>query len=260
MALLFSDASTDRVDIGSNASLDNLATGTMIAWCFPVTPGGADVISGKAPAGFGAYREFAIASANLRLSFILNRATTDLNAFSGNNVITAGQWNYYGCVWDVGGANGDQKLFVGDLTTIVAEIGSYTIQTVGAGAQSDDSGSSQGIGNYVEEAGSNFSFEGDIAFFAIWNRVLTLGELRAQQFRPHVTNGCVGFYHLGFNGTGTQADWSGNGNSGSVTGATTSDHVPLGPPFGFSDVNPYEVAVVGNPLNYGSLGLTGVGI
>ena len=32
---------------------------------------------------------------------------------------------------------------------------------------------------------------------------------------------------------GTQPDWSGNGNSGAVTGATVADHVPLGPPFGF---------------------------
>jgi hypothetical protein len=50
---------------------------------------------------------------------------------------------------------------------------------------------------------------------------------------PRPIAGCVGFWHLGANGVGTQPDWSGNANAGTVTGATVSDHVPLGPWFGY---------------------------
>ena len=39
---------------------------------------------------------------------------------------------------------------------------------------------------------------------------------------------------LGYNGTGTQPDWSGNANSCTVSGATLSNHAPIGAPFAFN--------------------------
>jgi len=74
-----------------------------------------------------------------------------------------------------------------------------------------------------------------------FDRALSLGEIRSLQFHPRVLSGCVLYSHYGFNGTGTQPDWSGKGNSGTVTGATVSNHVPLGSPFGFDDPLPYIV-------------------
>jgi len=78
-------------------------------------------------------------------------------------------------------------------------------------------------------------------------RRLTLGELQQLQFAPlgacNVTNTELLFeYH----GTGTQADYSGNGSNGTVTSATVADHVGLGPSFGFDPGwIPYTVAAAG---------------
>ena len=62
---------------------------------------------------------------------------------------------------------------------------------------------------------------------SLHNRRLSLGELKTQQFAPHPVSETVLFVPLGFNGTGTQADWSGNGNNCKVTGATQSADVPI---------------------------------
>ena len=66
----------------------------------------------------------------------------------------------------------------------------------------------------------------------VHNTDLALAEIQRQQFRPHPLASTLVFCMLGYAGTGTQPDWSGNGNNGTVTGATVADHVPLGA-FGF---------------------------
>jgi hypothetical protein len=42
----------------------------------------------------------------------------------------------------------------------------------------------------------------------------------------------------GSNGTGTQPDYTGNANNCTVTGATQSDNVPIGPVFGYVYTGP----------------------
>ena len=74
---------------------------------------------------------------------------------------------------------------------------------------------------------------GRMGFFHVISSELTLNQIIAQQYRPHVRSDSQVFMHLGFNGTGTQPDLTGKGNNGTVTGAVVADHVPLGPPFGF---------------------------
>jgi hypothetical protein len=81
------------------------------------------------------------------------------------------------------------------------------------------------IGN-LTTAGS-FSYRGSLAWVGIWNTELTLAQIQALQFRRRVTSGCVGFWELGYNGTGTVPDWSGNANAGTNTSGTVTDHVPL---------------------------------
>ena len=76
------------------------------------------------------------------------------------------------------------------------------------------------------------AFVGRIGFFGVWNRAMPLGEIVSHQWCPRKTSGCDALYHLGFNGVAAQPDWSGSGNTGTVTGATVSDHVPLSSPFG----------------------------
>ena len=63
--------------------------------------------------------------------------------------------------------------------------------------------------------------------------MLSLAEITQHWMRSQNHANSKVLMHVGYNGTGTQADWSGHGNSGTVTGATVSAHVPLGPQFGF---------------------------
>jgi hypothetical protein len=67
-------------------------------------------------------------------------------------------------------------------------------------------------------------------------------------------------YELGYSGSGNQPDYSGTGNTLTVTSATVGTHVPLGSPFGFKEEVPYAVAVAAAGLPAGSLSLMGVGI
>jgi len=228
-ALLF-DASTERVDHGSATSLDDLDTATVLAWVYP-TATSVGFVEGKyaSPCCSTGYRWLVPGfHANASLDVRVDRATSDLG-MTALSLMTANAWQFIGAVWNTGGTDADQKLFRGTLTSIATEP-TYNIQTVGSGATVSDAGGTLVVGN---REGADFNFPGRIAWVGIWNRALTNGEVRAQQFRPHPTSGCVLFTHYGFNGTGTQPDWSGSANSGTVTGATVIDHVPLGAPFGF---------------------------
>ena len=246
MALNFLAAnSTDRVDCGSAAILDGIDVGTTIVWERPTTLATRNVIWDKTDPGTEEGMFFAHdVSIGTRFAFQRDRATAALLAVAGVDVVTLDAWNFLAARWDTGGVDGDQQLFHGDLTTIVTEISSYSFQTVGSGFPSSHAAGSFVIGNRGDGTPLFREADGDVAVVAIWNRRLSLGEIRAQQFHPHVTVNCRGFWYLGFNGTGTQPDLSGTGNNGTVTGATVADHVPLGPSFGY-DFN--WIGVAGAP-------------
>lgn len=229
MALFFTAASSDAVNFGSSAGLDDIAAndGTFLLWVYPdaVPPAAATTFVRKDSGNF-------VFTANLTsLVFNIARATQSLSistVFANLSTYGAGKWCCVAAAWDTAGANGDQQLFHGDLATPIAEVSAYSsTQRVGSGAVTDTSSLNLIVGNNV--AGT-LPFAGRIAFVAVWNRRLSLDELIAQQYRPHVTSDCVLFTHLGYNGGGvgvTHPDWSGNGNVGTATGTTVADHVPL---------------------------------
>ena len=64
---------------------------------------------------------------------------------------------------------------------------------------------------------------------------MPLAQMQALQFNLHPTTNTLLLSHYGYNGTGTQPDWSGNGHNGTVTGATVADHVPMPPAFPYGD-------------------------
>ena len=221
MSLNLSDNSTDRINHQSGTSLDSLSTGTYIAW-----------INVRDVAN--TFRDFGSKGVNVqffrrgvdgtRLACFFARATDGQVVDIGTGNITTG-WNFIAFTWDLAGT---PAAYWGNLSTLVTDKSFGTNN--GSGAKEDDSGDDFLVGN-----GASISTAApyDFAWVGVWNRQLTLGEIVRQHFlRPHKTNGNVLFTHYGFNGVGTQADWSGNGNNGTVTGATVAAHVPLGPPFG----------------------------
>jgi hypothetical protein len=236
MSLLFSSGADNYVDYGSAAVLDNLSQRTMLAWIYPtsVTTPLAQAIYAKADGtSFSAYRSFYVAGSIGSTIYVdSHRATTILKAESGT-VLSNNVWQFVGGAVDEAATATDQKLYWGSLSTAVAEVPTYASQQVGSGAFGNDAAFNATLGNFSATVPQSWSrFIGRIAFFAMWNRVLTLNEIRQQQFRPYPTTGCVIFSHLGYNGTGTQANLSGQALNGTVTGATADIHVPLTAPFG----------------------------
>jgi hypothetical protein len=229
MALTFGAVSSDAVNIGTGASISNLNPLTYVAWVYPTSvatsAGLLFMQKGRAASG-GTRRAFSFAAAGNFLRFVADRATTDTDYIASSLALTDNTWHCIAATFSSAASAGEVvNLYCGMLTTEMAET-TYSTTTDGSGAVGDDSGLAMKIGN-DGAAASTSAFKGRIACAAIFNRVLTLGELQTWQFRPRVLSGCVGFWAFGYNGTSTQPDWSGNGNAGTVTGATLSDHVPL---------------------------------
>ena len=240
MALDFTAAS-DRVSIAADASINNLSAFTCLIW-FYTDSSASDAqvyfrkgenpsrvtlerLSGDADDFEGQVRH-ATTHATTR--------TTGVNKPINTHFFTA-------MTFGDAQATNRIRIYTATLGNIVVEA-SYSTQTDGVGSQNDDSSYPLILGN---QSNFNERLLGRMAFYHLVSSELTLSEIIEQQYHPHVRSDSQVFMHLGFNGTGTQPDWSGNGNSGTVTGTVVADHVPLGPPFGFDTALPYVVAAVG---------------
>lgn len=231
MALDF-QGTTDRVNHGSGATIDNLQTMTAMHWV-NVTPANGNRLWQKGTVGAHGTTHLVEMFATVDdISASYSRATASQRAAAvATNfaAYAAGTWMCLGVQLDPT-TDGNNRLYLGNLSTPLAEPSAYSVQTAGSGAFNSDAAADLYVGN---NQNLSVEFDGVIAWIAWWNRLLTYGEMVDQQFRPHVTSGCVLFTHYGLNGaTGTQADWSGNGNNGTLTGTTAAQHVPLRPPFG----------------------------
>ena len=218
---------TPKVVVGTTP-FDNMEIGTMLTWVRPTTATANQIMIDKRDPPTEGYRLF-IMWDDGRFGFQLDRNPSDLFAFSSASTYTANVWQYLVSTFDMAGANGDQKCFRGLLDTVVSEVSGYDSQLVGSGAAFTNTGLNQTLGN---RDAADLPVQGLMAWAAIYDRQLSLAEIRQQQYNiwtPIDPDNCLGFWNLGFNGTGTQPDWSGNRNNGTVSGGAAEDnHVPLG--------------------------------
>jgi len=237
MALTFGAALTDRVNHGSDASLDDLSTFTILLWIYPTTLTANRSLWSKTPFGDPPFFALGILAAD-ELRVKINQAGGATEYETNNANLTINKWWFVGLDYDSGDAT-RHRIYRGDLTTMATEC-TYAVADNGAGARGADAGADFALGNRKFGAVWASAFQGRIAFGGCWNRVLSIGEIQAQQFRPHVTTGCVLYSQLGFFGAlGTVADWTGTGNNGTPVGTTVADHVPLGPPFARLEPRPH---------------------
>jgi len=234
----------NRVNFGSGATLDNVNTVTVLMWVFP-DGSNADGLWDKSEAAYANWRQFSfdqVIANSIIIQF--SRATTTALSTSATNAYTTGAWNFLGFSWD--GGSTAPKIYRGALTIPVAEVSYSGTPTAGSGAIGNDSANSLIIGNLVDLVQG---LDGKIATIHMFSRVLSITEMQTVQFRPSLRPAnCVLYSHLGLVGTGTQPDWSGNGNTGTVTGATVSAHVPLGGLFGIPQRRSYVVAAAADTL------------
>lgn len=225
MGLSFT-GTADRVDHGSGTSLDNLAAGTCLAWVYRT----ADVSSQQHIfSKESATRYFRYDNGTGRLEAEIARATTSTFVESTGSAPALNTWTFLAWVFDTAAADGDQHLYKGTLSALASE-SSYTTQRVGSGALTSEGTDAFIVGN---RAGEFAQFGGRIDFLAYYNRAMTLAEIQSHQFHPFVANGCVLFTWYGHNGTGTQPDWSGTGNNGTVTSSAVADGVPIQAHWGY---------------------------
>jgi hypothetical protein len=202
---------------------------TMVAWVYPTTLANLKVPFSK---------ELGATNDGWVVQF---RGTTEFRLFSNNDTLANGNCNYEttdaGLVvntWyclavqinNAGGAGDRMRLFVGDLVSPMRRC-TATAVVEKSNAFTSLATAPLGLGNKTKGSPTS-AISGRMGATAyLGSSLLTLGEIQSWQFAPRMMAGCVGFWRLGDNGTGTQPDLSGNGNNGTVTGATQSDNPPL---------------------------------
>lgn len=253
MALTFGALTSDRVNCGSAAAIDDFAAFTMLTWCYPTALNdNRTLISKTGGPGTGKYLTAKLTAGNLALT--VDRATADgVYVTNDTPLSTLNKWYLVAATYDEA-ATPSIRIYVGDLAAIAVER-TYGTATNGSGATGTDAANSLLIGNFST---NNLAWQGRIAVASYINRALTLQEIISWQFRPRVISGCLGLWQLGWNGVSTQPDYSGNANNGTVTGATVGDHVPLGPFFGMVSEVPYVVAGLSGGVEGSASGISTV--
>lgn len=230
MSRIFGAATSDRIDCGSPALFDNLQTFTYLGWAFGTTLTAGRVLMGKYR---GATQEGWQISMNgtAQLQVFYERATTDLNYITNSTPMVVSTWVFIGATCDVGAAPA-VTLASGQLNT---PCGAHTFGTAvnGSGATNTDAARSLFIGN-IDAASPGLAFRGNLAHSALFSSILSLAQI--EQFRTctdyKVLAAALGLTLLGYwptpeSESATALDQSGNGNNGTITGATVGVDPPL---------------------------------
>ena len=240
MALLF-NADTENVSIAAGATIDNIANITLVSVFRPTALDG--TLHHFIHKGNELYIREGLTSAG-RVQFFRVYATQSMSAVTTASALTVNEWHIAFGVDN--GATNVPNLYIAQLGAALVQP-SLSTQNDGQGALSDDSGTNLFWGHNSNT--TNRSFVGDIAVSMFIAESLTLAQCK--MVYGHITHGMAFdtrvYNILGYSGGAgvTQPDYSGNGNTGTVTGATVSDHAPLGPPFGFDVGFPFVTAAVG---------------
>lgn len=212
------------VDHGSGTSLDSLESLTLIWWDYPNTvAGGNGRIIVKLNPGTNGFQVWSanINAGSARLFHL--RTGTDGDVRMNTNTRQASSWNFNA----ISEASGSGNAYWGSLTAAVTDVTASAAASTGT--EEDHSAQSLAIGGEASQT----SLDGRIAMLWLYNRVLTLAEIRMHQWMPTtILTGCV--LKVNYFSTTTLQDLSGNGNNGTATNSPTgANHVPLGPAFGF---------------------------
>lgn len=232
-ALVFGNTG-DKVSHGSGASLDNLpATGAFSgwAWIYKTAIGGQQCIITKDnnfPSGWMFLIDGNVATGLLR--FIIFRGNDFSNAtnFQGQTLdVLNDEWTFVGFRYD-GAATPRVKLYRGKLDVAAAELPSYNTSLDGTGAASDDAAAALYVGN--DQRNELLFFKGRVARGGVVPVALTLTEFEniRRAGLKQLADGDIADHALIFDykATGTQTDYSGNGNTGTSSGVTASGMRP----------------------------------
>lgn len=222
MSYRFGVGAADRVNLGSGATLDNPADVTVAALVYPTATGLAGGIMAKGTAA-GANRrslEFANGGAGTNANsflFTVDLSTTDSTVNSGTGTVLFRRWQ-----WIVATYNDTSKvstlyhgLFGGKLSVLATG-------SAGSGSTGDNSANDQFYGVFGAGTSGSVAHLADKAFMCK-NVALSLAEAQAATDRPDLSvRGRTLHVEFGAFSSSYVPDLSGNGNHGTVVGATWS--------------------------------------
>lgn len=229
MSLVFGAATSHRVDHGTldGVNWDQI---TFLIWFYLTSFVTEKMLLSRILGGSGVEIQLSSDAGPSALALVWSGSVSNAIA-DAQTTMTTGKWWFAAATADrtLTAPSVQLHIYVGDLATLAVE-DTYTSNDNGAGLH--DIGARACI---VGNAGDAIqSLPGSIAVASVvGNRVLTLAEIQRFQFAPrkYWAEQQV-FSRLGMNGTTNVPDLSGNGNVGTITGATLGDDVPLPPWFG----------------------------
>lgn len=240
--------SGDKIDHGSGATLDDLPNGafTIWAWIMRTEDNGSGRIFSKTdayPNGWLMVHESQIG--NGAVQFIVFRSAdfslaTNYQTVAG--VIPLNQLCFIALTYD-NAATPKVHIYSGGEFTSVTEA-SYALQTNGSGSPTGDGSANLLVGN--DQSDLSKVFHGRMYETGIIGRALSQAQLEAIR-KSSLTNANVADTKLlaRYTSTGSQTDYSGNGNTGTSTGATVAAGVDF-----FAITNPSLPSVqVGGAYN-----------
>lgn len=163
------DGSNDIVTVVPSSTLNNLPAITLSAWMRPTNSG--ENAFGRILQKEGGFKLFLTSSR--QVAFEVVHATTTLNRTTGSSVFNYGEWTHVVVTWDGGTAASNVHIYLNG-----TEVGSYSTNTNGSGARSDDSAGTLNIGNNSATT-LDRTFNGVLDEIRIYNRVLSAGEIAA---------------------------------------------------------------------------------
>lgn len=208
-ALAF-DAADDKVDAGSNSTIDDMPTLTYSAWIKPNTVGEAGTtgrIFDKSTIGFF------LANTNA-IEFTITYSTQSLLVLSSNNSISMGAWQHVIATWDgTTNATGVHIYVNGREVT-------YQTQTDASGTRSTDAAANLTIGNRA--GATDRTFDGLIDEAKLYNYPLSISQIK----NDFNTNKTSAYGVLGTNADGTPSNSTDRGYC--PPGDTTATCGPTG--------------------------------
>jgi len=205
------DGLDDLINFGTNVLHDNLGPLTFALWVNPVN-------GGESNLGFmmaiqndlGGYKIFRFNNTVAGRTQILIDGSTDISRITNNSgLLPFNKWTFASATWTGSNLASDVHIYYNAVEQ------SYAVSTSGAGIVAD-SGGNLLIGN---NTGTTRTFNGQIAYAHVYNRILSIEEMKQIMFYPgSIINGLVSFNPL-LGSASTEPDFSGNKNNGTVTGA-----------------------------------------
>jgi len=216
------DAQAENINCGSDSSLDNIfATGgSVVLWGRAESYGSGGVYGRyitKGGLGWMIYNYED--SGSRRFEFLIYRDTDYDSWDSSVYDLSANTWFHIACIFDESDGAGTAV----PTCYVNGALETMNSRTSGTGGFASDAAIDLLIGN---RTGSDRGFDGQIAHVSLYTKELTAAEVQTLMYKPNAIVDSRSAYWPLWGVDSPELDLSGNGNSGTVTGASVSTDGP----------------------------------